>query len=396
MEKLPSRSRRQFKSIDDAFSEFDEEAKRTFSALSKFPAIGLNITGGLDSRLILANALRAKLATELIYGVGNSGMTNTRVEDLEVARIISETFNLKLHVMDWKQTKIYTKKERLKLCDRFGFQQLYGSTSGVINSLEMHEGPLPILQIGGYNPAFTNIKIWEKNYAEYSIDTLIKIMMKDYQNLFSLSEDGYSLRASLRSDLFAMAGSLGFDPLKLTQHEFMHLFFEQRKALESVNPISFNGFIYYVAPFYTTELYDILTSLEPAWRTHDHFQLKATQLVQPSVLDIPIYSGLKRYRFDTDNFTMTALKKERALTGALKALHDPIKDMLRPMKDMLRSLRHRSGKDGVTDHFRCETYKALSGNMTAPKLKYDVFQHKYLPRFYNALLMIEIAEQFKK
>lgn len=62
------------------------------------------MTGGLDSRLQLALILAAGVDRErihLVYGVGNSFLTNTRQRDLEIVRQIASGEELHLTELDW-------------------------------------------------------------------------------------------------------------------------------------------------------------------------------------------------------------------------------------------------------------------------------------------------------
>ena len=62
------------------------------------------MTGGLDSRLQLALLLAADVdrdSIDLVYGVGNSFMTNTKQRDLEIVRQIASGERLRFAELDW-------------------------------------------------------------------------------------------------------------------------------------------------------------------------------------------------------------------------------------------------------------------------------------------------------
>jgi asparagine synthetase B (glutamine-hydrolysing) len=72
--------------MDAALQGYAHETGRVFGALAGIGPVAINVTGGLDSRLAAAAARAAGIEPRLLYGRGDSRMTNTRAEDLAVVR----------------------------------------------------------------------------------------------------------------------------------------------------------------------------------------------------------------------------------------------------------------------------------------------------------------------
>lgn len=124
-----------------------------------FPNIKINMTGGLDSRLVLAAFLSVGKKPELVYGVGNDYLTNTKNEDLETNKILAKKFNLKLTVLDWTINKGPDIKERYHLYNRYGqYLELYHGKA--IESYESFAEKQPVFFL----------RLWRRNFAESTVD----------------------------------------------------------------------------------------------------------------------------------------------------------------------------------------------------------------------------------
>lgn len=94
-----------------------------------FPKININMTGGIDSRIILALFFSINKKPNIVYGFGNSGITNTKKEDLEINKIYAKKFNLNLKILNWNIEKIMPKKEIINSLNRYGqYFLIYGGT----------------------------------------------------------------------------------------------------------------------------------------------------------------------------------------------------------------------------------------------------------------------------
>ena len=77
----------------------EEQAKIISNNFSK---ITVSMTGGLDSRIIMAALLKNGVKPQIVYGVGDSPLTNTKNKDLEINKMYADKFNLEFNPMNWK------------------------------------------------------------------------------------------------------------------------------------------------------------------------------------------------------------------------------------------------------------------------------------------------------
>ena len=94
--------------------------------------------------------------------IGNSQLTWTSTEDLMAAKSLAKMLSLPLHIMDWSGRQPHSASKMEQLLDQYGFKyHTYGSSDGLLRELEGGIPSYPILHLGGYSPAFTNMKLWE-------------------------------------------------------------------------------------------------------------------------------------------------------------------------------------------------------------------------------------------
>jgi len=119
----------------------------------------------------------------LMYGSGNSRLTNTKTNDLRIARQISQKFDLPLHTLDWSGTQPYSESALRSQLRTFGFNYcIYGGSHRFHDEMEAEYDWSPRLQLGGYSPAFTNMKLWEMHNRRKSTKELIDHYLHPYSS----------------------------------------------------------------------------------------------------------------------------------------------------------------------------------------------------------------------
>ena len=121
--------------VEDAansYKKINEIIKRNFSNED----IAICITGGVDSRTLLAAFLSSEIKPSFYYGIGNSMLTHTMKGDLEVNKMFSERYNVPLQLMNWKTPRQINSfwDEAIK---KYGTMSwLYGASQYVFDSNE--------------------------------------------------------------------------------------------------------------------------------------------------------------------------------------------------------------------------------------------------------------------
>ncbi len=278
--------------------EYTEATERIFRALRSGPEFGVNATGGLDSRLVAAAAHRFGGASCLLYGRGNSAMTNTKRQDLAAAQALSAHMNLPLTVMDWRQDRPWSGQQRAELRSRFGFALPYGATAGLLEEMESSES-MPPLQLGGYSPGFSNKKVW--SWTE-DVDAVqfARRCAAPYLDVFrsSADRDRYVRRMAL--DMETLAEQLALPRLdeRFDVAASMVLFGFAYVGKDAFNTNAFNEWGFFLSPHLTSDLLLRVLAVPPEWRSGDRYQLALIRALDPEMLSIPIYSGTQPFRLD--------------------------------------------------------------------------------------------------
>ena len=161
-------------SMQDAVDRYREEVRSVFQELVAVGSLGLFGTGGKDSRTILAALVDQKARPRMMYGTGNSNITDSRPGDLEVAKSVAEITDTPFQQLDWSGKQPYGEKKLQMLFRHYGFQaEIYGASESFLHALNGGISPYPELMLGGHSPATMNDRPWELDRHSFTIDDLI-------------------------------------------------------------------------------------------------------------------------------------------------------------------------------------------------------------------------------
>ncbi len=277
-----------------------------FSRLSTFSSIGLNATGGLDTRTILGALLDRELRPVLLSGVGNSTITNTKGRDSALARELADEFSLDFREMDWSGKQPHSDEALLRIFTRYGYlAATYGASDSLLLELEGSVPPNPELRLGGYSPAFSNMKIWMTEKRSFSFADLVDhFTTRFFKYLPEEIQDEYRgyLERTVVEALSRSPVEFPDEGATLQQFAAARLFLYIRAEAALLNLA--NEFSYYLAPFMMKRLYDPLLSMPLHLRRGDEFQLRLVHALCPRLLDVPLFSGLREQKVDLETFTM--------------------------------------------------------------------------------------------
>ena len=103
------------KNVHEMQTEIIKVIKEQAKAINcNYKKTAVNMTGGLDSRFTLGALLSGNCKPSLLYGVGNSFLTNTFSQDYKIAKKFSKKYKLLLEKMDWND----------KFCENDNYDQL--------------------------------------------------------------------------------------------------------------------------------------------------------------------------------------------------------------------------------------------------------------------------------
>ena len=301
---LPSQLDWKLPTIQDALSQYVNEVRSVFHDLSAIGTIGILATGGLDSRTILAAVLDQGAPVELMYGIGNSKLTDYDLDDLKVVQQIAEQYNLPFEQLDWSGNQPYEDRKLQELFHLYGFKyEIYGASESFLRTFSGEIFAYPQLFMGGYSPAFTNAKPWEWERKTYYFDDLIRSAMQSLKGPIENSKcitDVESYKDEFSREVRVALDRAGIDfpetgvPLETIVKAKLFLYLRAESRFLNFA----NEFGHYIAPFLMKRLYDPLLNVPFEYRSHDEFQIRLIQALAPGLVEIPLFSGWSRAHID--------------------------------------------------------------------------------------------------
>ena len=297
-------------SIQDAIDLYRQEVCAVFRELAAVGPIGLFATGGMDSRTILAGLLDQHAALQLMYGIGNSRLTDYDTNDLELAKTVARLNNLVFQELDWSGNQPHSEDALRELFRTYGFRyEIYGAPESFLRTFSGGISSYPELFLGGYSPAFTSAKPWELNQTSFTFDDLIADGMH-YQG-GSIEESRCIVGKTAYRSAFAEEVKRGLRCADISYPDngaSLEIFVKAKLFLNIRAESRFlnfaNEFGHYIAPFLLKRLYDPLLSVPIEYRAKDEFQLRLIHSLAPGLVDVPLHSVWGFAQIDRNTFRL--------------------------------------------------------------------------------------------
>jgi hypothetical protein len=311
VERIPKRSpvrSHGLSTILDFIDQYKQEVRTVFQELAAVGQIGLFATGGMDSRTILAALLDQKAPLMLMYGVGNSRLTDYHARDLDIARTVAELYNLSFKQLDWSGNQPHDEESLQEIFQTYGFQaEIYGAPESFLRAFNGGITPYPTLLLGGYSPAFTSARPWELPQQDFTFGDLVSDAMRFQGSTVEESrclvdKDAYrsAFAAEVRTGLNCAEIHYPDTGASLDTFVEAKLFLYIRAESRFLNLA--NEFGHYVAPFLMTRLYDPLLSVPLRYRAKDEFQLRLIHALEPELVRVPFFSSLGQTKVNPATF----------------------------------------------------------------------------------------------
>jgi hypothetical protein len=296
--------------IEDAVRQYVSEVRAVFQEFKAIAPIALLGTGGLDSRTILAALLDQQIRPQLMYGIGNSHLTDYWLGDIEVAKALAKGSNLPFKQLDWSGTQPHSEQTLRTLFQTYGFKyEIYGAPEAFLRGYNGGITPYPKMFLGGYSPAFTNSKPWELKQASFSLDDLVANSMAFQGGTIEESRciiDKAAYRTTyaeeIRKGLHWADVDFPDHGASLQSYVRAKLFFYIRAESRYLNFV--NEFGHYVAPFLMKRLYDPLLNVPLEFRANDEFQIRLIHAFAPALSEVPLFTGWGPARIDRSTFRL--------------------------------------------------------------------------------------------
>lgn len=329
-------------SIDEILADYKAKMRDVFGQMvSAADGIGIQATGGLDSRTVLAGVLERNGTPALLYGVGNSKLTNTKDEDRDVVQRYADRYGLSYYEMDWSGDFPIDIADWDELFRKYGFRyRFYGAIPSFFTELEQGFPDNPELILDGY--AFgthSNVFYWED-------DSLVPLTFEDLVTDVFTAAGGFSTPAFRCKDeyleglidvceeaLVELGEDIDRDELLDRQDLTRYIQLLNGRPQSTYTNIG-NEFTYHLGPFATYNLGRPMVDFPPESRISEHIRVKLLREMYPDLLEVPVFSGTREQRF-TDDDKLEPASPERVAMLAGSVLPESVVERIRPFYDSL-------------------------------------------------------------
>lgn len=274
---------------------------------------GINMTGGLDARISLAAYLSVSSKPFLNYGIGNTGLTNTKDEDLQIDLLFQNKYGLDLRIGSWK-TPIPLNRDWEYYISKYGFgAYVYSASADVMNYYENSQGNIMTFGFGG--ELYRNLP-WIENRTKsyFNVDEFIdeyyitgdaKLMTQDIPHY----------REHIKKKIIKLCERYNLNPNHIDNVDNFYLLIEYRKTADSktlnlVNMMKFSNLLLLEKEC----LENARVSIENMKQSK--FMLQIINSLYQEVLDIPIFSHCQSRIYDPKSESL--LPEHKPLKTSIK------------------------------------------------------------------------------
>lgn len=282
-------------SFDEAVNELASNLKKEAESLkSTYQSTAICMTGGLDSRLSFAALIAGGNNPSLYYGVGNSPLTNTHYEDLEICNLFSESYNLPLTKMDWSTPTPIDLNWDYYL-NKYGLlYHAYASSGHVMSSLENINEEYVTLGLVG--ELFRTLEFTESR-KRFTVEDYVDeyYLPKNDAGTYieKYCDDFPSFRKRLIEKYTSVCRRFGLDPNNLMVEDFFYLNLEYRANADNVMLNLINR-MRYCSWLLGTYPVIKLANVNIDYLRNSHYMICALENLCPTCLDIPVFSHQRK------------------------------------------------------------------------------------------------------
>ncbi len=308
------------------FSSFDEPVlvdqftktikEKTRIIATAFDDITLSMTGGLDSRLIFSSMVANGVKPKIVYGIGNSILTNTKPRDLEINKIYASKFKLQLSTLDWSTPEQFDEFWE-KYMHKYGFLSvIYNSSNHVFSGLENIEGKF--IDYGYWGETFRNRPWLEVRTEEYfSLDQFLDefYINKKLKDVYS-NYDGY--RDHLKDKFKSITDVLQLNSQKIHKNDFQKIYNYWFKGAHARICNLNNLMRYSIAILSDYDINCFALQVPYVLKVDARFMLKSLKKISPEVLDVPFFSHCEDLTFNETKFKLEKSHHENKIFSIAK------------------------------------------------------------------------------
>lgn len=309
---------------------------------NNFKNIAVNMTGGLDSRLVFALFNNEGCDIHFLYGKGKSKETITCDEDRIIVENIAQKFQCPLYFMNWnaqdESDGEYLDRRRY-FFKKYGFTNIYDANTNIELEYAGKIVPYPEFMDFGYFGECFRLRDWAEQIREdyFTVDSFINDYLLGKLKNAPIGWDLTTLKSNLKRTISQWIIKLGIPEYngKISLNYIESLRWIAARFSDTRMYYWINEFTYSFPILSIPEVHRIVLSLPADLIRNSQFQIKFIRIINPEYLDrLDVFShrrlfkisksGKKVRRFSLKNTADSVLKKVPFISVPLKSLYRKI------------------------------------------------------------------------
>jgi len=313
---------------------------------NNFKDIAVNMTGGLDSRLVFALFNKVGIDVHLLYGKGKDKETITCDEDRSIVENIAKKFHLPLYFMNWNtqdETDENYLDRRRYFFRKYGFTNIYDANLNVESEYAGKITPYPEFMDFGYFGECFRLRDWAEQIGKdyFTVDSFIDDYLFGKLKDAPVGWDLTVLRANLKRTISQWIVKLGISEYNgkisldyIESLRWVAARFSDTRMYEWVNE-----FTYSFPILSLPEVHRIVLSLPADLIRNSRFQIKFIRAINPEYLDgLDVFSHRRLFKISNSG------KKVRrfSVKNTADFVSQKVPFISAPLKSLYRNLYYRS------------------------------------------------------
>lgn len=309
---------------EDKIKETDTSSKSVAKMLEEqakiisnnFNKITVSMTGGLDSRIIMAALLKNGVKPQIVYGVGDSPLTNTKNKDLEINKMYADKFSLEFNPMNWKTNEPIEEYWDYSL-QKYG--ELFTIYAGNRNMYDEFEKNIDFdyITFGYFGELMRNADLIEPSQNDFfNINMFVNLYFNDNIPIEkNLKEKLYGNILDKYTEICKMEK---IDVLQIHKDKAtrIHSHYRKRADVQLCNLSN----IYANSTIMLSEqkLFESILNVKYNDKKNAKYMLQVMYELYPEILDIPFFSHCRDCIFNLETFELQNVQSKNKVVQELK------------------------------------------------------------------------------
>ncbi|OED64552.1 hypothetical protein A143_09545 [Vibrio splendidus ZS-139] len=331
---------------------------------SSYENVSVCMTGGLDSRIALSSYLSVGATPSLFYGVGNSALTNTKIQDLDIVKLVRDEFDLGLNVMDWS-VGIDIDDSWNQLIEKFGLLgSIYSGIPNVHKALSDFDGDT-LVDFGYFGEPLRNVESLSAFKKDvFTLDQFIDDIYLDKNAKVSLTKLEFEeFRQYLYQKAKGVCERYSLDTEHLKKDDFCKIHNEYRKSADTALVNLMNYYCYSINLLSLPQVETMIKQIPVKEKANSRLMLKVVNRLDPKLLKLPIFSHCRNSVFCSKTYTLKLAKNEALKEGVKNfiykvGLHRTLKEIYSKLRTSKNETPGGNGKikEQLIDMYNSNTY----------------------------------------